>query len=133
MEKFAKFISGYRKKMEKGGPGGENLHPRVKVALIDDGVDGLNGDLGSIIKTGKTFSERSKHEYNSYFKSTRGHGTIMATLIRKMCPSAWLYVAKLNEEKTWRNTMSITGESAVKVRAAHSNLQASTWLSLVAN
>jgi subtilisin family serine protease len=115
MEKFAKFISGYRNKLEKEGPGGGNLHPRVKVALIDDGVDGLNGDLGSIIKTGQTFSERSKHEYNSYFKSTRGHGTIMATLIRKMCPSAWLYVAKLNEEKTWRNTMSITGESAVKV------------------
>ncbi|KAH6983625.1 peptidase S8/S53 domain-containing protein, partial [Ilyonectria sp. MPI-CAGE-AT-0026] len=121
MEKSADFVRGYREDMEEEEDDPEKHPPRVKVALIDDGVDGLNADLSRIIAAGQTFSKREKHQYNShfkhynsYFKSTRGHGTIMAMLIRKICPNVRLYVAKLNEEKTGRNSFSITAESAVK-------------------
>ncbi|RSL53148.1 hypothetical protein CEP54_010537 [Fusarium duplospermum] len=109
MERFADFIRAYRADIEDS-----ESPPRIKVALIDDGVDGLNGELSSVIAAGQTFSERTNHDYNPYFKSTRGHGTIMAMLIRKICPNLQLYVAKLNEQRTGRNTMSITAESAVK-------------------
>ncbi|RSL99034.1 hypothetical protein CEP52_010008 [Fusarium oligoseptatum] len=109
MERFADFIRAYRLDIEE-----QEAPPRIKVALIDDGVDGLNGELSSVIAAGQTFSERTNHDYNPYFKSTRGHGTIMAMLIRKICPNLRLYVAKLNEQRTGRNTMSITAESAVK-------------------
>ncbi|KAH6851063.1 hypothetical protein B0I37DRAFT_373102 [Chaetomium sp. MPI-CAGE-AT-0009] len=114
MEKFAAFIRGYREDVEDAIQDPKLRPPRVKLALIDDGVDGLNADLSCIIKAGQTFSERDDHHYNSYFKSARGHGTIMAMLIRKICPNVKLYVAKLNEEKTGRNSFSITAESVVK-------------------
>lgn len=115
MEDFADFIRGYRDDIEEE-TGPERWPPRVKVALIDDGVDGLNAGLSKVIKAGQTFSKRSKHDYNPYFKSTRGHGTIMAMLIRKICPNVHLYVVKLNEERSGPNTVSITAESAAKVR-----------------
>lgn len=117
MEKFADFVRGYREDVEESEADSSKLPRRIKVALIDDGVDGLNADLSCVIEMGQTFSERSRHSYNSYFSSTNGHGTIMAMLIRKICPNVRLYVAKLNEQKTGRNKMSITAESAVKVRS----------------
>jgi Subtilase family len=113
MEKFAGFIRSYRDVTTDTYP--NQTFPRIKVALIDDGVDGLNAELSRSIDAGQTFSERTKHNYNSYFTSSKGHGTIMAMLIRKICPNVRLYVAKLNEENTGRNTFSITASSAVKV------------------
>jgi glutamine synthetase type III len=114
MENFGTFLRNCRQDLEEREP--PKMPRKIKVALIDDGVDGLNQRFSSVIAAGETFSRRSEQVYNSYFKSTRGHGTIMAMLIRNMCPNVRLYVAKLHEEKTSRKTMSITAESAAKVR-----------------
>jgi hypothetical protein len=109
MENFAIFIKNYE------DPAGSRVDPpEIKVALIDDGVDAAHGSLSSVIEDGESFSKRSNGLYSSYYKSSRGHGTIMATLIRKVCPGVKLYVAKLNEERT-NNGFEITAASAVEV------------------
>jgi subtilisin family serine protease len=113
MEKFAAFIRTYRRRMKEMYP--TRTFRQIKVALIDDGVDGLNAELSKSIEAGQTFSIREGGNYNSYFTSSKGHGTIMAMLIRKICPNVRLYVAKLDEERTGRNSYSITAWSAVKV------------------
>ncbi|KAJ3578865.1 hypothetical protein NPX13_g1700 [Xylaria arbuscula] len=104
MENFAMLLKNYRK------PGCEES----KVAIIDDGVDAAHGSLSRNIADGKSISKGHGGLYSSYYKSTRGHGTIMATLIRKVCPDARLYVAKLNEKRT-DNGLEITADSAVEV------------------
>jgi len=88
------------------------IHP--KVAIIDDGVDAAHGSLSCNIADGKSFCKGPRGLYSSYYKSTRGHGTIMATLIRKICPQAGLYVAKLDEKRT-DNGLEITPDSARQV------------------
>ncbi|KAI1359648.1 peptidase S8/S53 domain-containing protein [Xylaria arbuscula] len=103
MENFAMLLKNYRK------PGCEES----KVAIIDDGVDAAHGSLSRNIADGKSFSKGHGGLYSSYYKSTRGHGTIMATLIRKVCPDARLYVAKLDEKRT-DNGLEITADSAVE-------------------
>jgi hypothetical protein len=111
IQKFRTFIKAYREDYPSS-----NKPRAITVALIDDGVDGLNAELGQSIEGGETFSKRSGTDYNSYFTSTKGHGTIMAMLIRKVCPNVRLYVVKLNELRTGHDTPSITAESAVDVR-----------------
>jgi hypothetical protein len=111
MEKFADFIRDYSEDHSTSLPS----CLETKVAIIDDGVDGLYAGLGRDIIAGETFCTRKDGDYDSYYRSSRGHGTIMATLIRQMCPNVKLYVAKLNEEWTSNETHEPTAESAVQV------------------
>ena len=89
----------------------------VKVALIDDGVDVTYKELSRIIADGETFCEPSGASglYSSYYQSSGGHGTMMASLIRRVCPNVRLYVAKLDEEKTDVGEWSFTIKSAAEV------------------
>jgi hypothetical protein len=99
MDKFASFIC--------------NLPPEitpsrnVKVAVIDDGIDKLQGEFKDCISEGVSF-------YNyPYFFSSTGHGTLMAKLVRQVCPKAHLYIARLDQGTFTRQP---TAESAIKVR-----------------
>jgi hypothetical protein len=116
MEKFAVFVRNYEDPWQP-----DLKPPEIKVALIDDGVDTAHASLSCIIADGKSFSQKSNGQYNSYYKSSRGHGTIMATLIRKICPGVKLYVARLNEERT-NNGFEITAASAALVSPPHPSL-----------
>lgn len=71
----------------------------VKVALIDDGVDGTHRVLGSNIQAGKSFCVGTgpHNPVYSYFMPSGCHGTQMASLIRDVCPRVQLYVARLQE------------------------------------
>ncbi|KAF2269529.1 subtilisin-like protein [Lojkania enalia] len=106
MKTFATFIQNY----EVLG-----TQPVIKVALIDDGVDSYFDDLDQSIKEGQSYSLRDRDLglWNPYYHSANGHGTVMAMLIRQMCPKVQLYVAKLNEIAT-QDTNQITASSAVK-------------------
>ncbi|KAL9636665.1 MAG: hypothetical protein Q9164_002684 [Protoblastenia rupestris] len=112
MAKFAEFIRGY--------PIKPNIPlEEVKVALLDDGVDTTIDGLNEIIPYGETFSKRPKDLWNPYHFSTNGHGTTMAVLIRRICPNIKLYVAKLEEESGYVESISdydsrITVSSASK-------------------
>lgn len=105
MDEFADFI--------------RNMWPRtdfqrgVKVALIDDGVDLLQPALENSVKKGSSFtSQHHSLETKPYYFSSTGHGTLMAKMIRRICPAADLYVARIEVQ-------SATGEpiitSAAKV------------------
>lgn len=88
----------------------------VKVALIDDGVDGTHRVLGSNIRAGKSFCVGTgpHNPVYSYFMPSGCHGTQMASLIRDVCPRVELYVARL-QEMGGGGTRTLTAESAIKV------------------
>ncbi|KAI9771958.1 MAG: hypothetical protein M1839_002591 [Geoglossum umbratile] len=104
MDKFAKFVV--------------NLPPEVvprrdvKVAVIDDGIDKLQGGFGDSISDGVSFyTPPGTFDTKPYYFSSSGHGTLMAKLIRRICPKAQLYIARLEEGQT---TGQPTAESAAK-------------------
>ncbi|KAF9772122.1 hypothetical protein IL306_010180 [Fusarium sp. DS 682] len=97
-----------------------SLQP-VEVALIDDGVNIMHPDLNDT--RGRTFLGKSFDHHNEgsttrvppYWSSPSGHGTLMARLIHKICPSAIIHVIKL--QTFWSvnsKKLQIRPESAVK-------------------
>lgn len=81
----------------------------VKVAIIDDGIN----PFGDYIIDGGTSFHMPYNGPPEYFPSTLGHGTAMAKIIYKVCPTARLYIAKLNESAGRRR---FTVKFAAKVR-----------------
>ncbi|KAK2686551.1 hypothetical protein QWA68_014346 [Fusarium oxysporum] len=95
--------------------------PPVEVALIDDGVDIMHPDLNDT--RDRTFLGQSFDLHNGgstprvppYWSSPSGHGTLMARLIHKICPSAIIHVIKL--QTFWSGNskkLQIKPDSAVK-------------------
>jgi hypothetical protein len=101
MDKFASFV--------KNMPDPER---EIKVAVVDDGVDKLQGIFGDSIIAGVSFysSQRGFGTWPHYFSSS-GHGTLMAQLVRRICPKAKLYIARLDQGINGEPTI----ESAIKV------------------
>ena len=90
---------------------------QVKVALIDDGVDASHLHLKNNIQGGVTYCTSFRGNENvtsSYYASSSGHGTLMATLICNLCPSARLYVAKLDDQQVSEGS-AFTASSAAEV------------------
>ena len=89
---------------------------KVKVAIIDDGVKSSVNGLDDLIERGESWVEQAtpKHRYSPYTTSSRGHGTVMAYYIRRVCPNVSLYVAKLNPQII-QGRVTFTIESATKV------------------
>ncbi|KAF4457029.1 intracellular serine protease [Fusarium austroafricanum] len=81
-----------------------SLEP-VEVALIDDGADITRGDLGDIKGEkfpGKSFcyyQDGSTWRVSPYWDSSSGHGTLMARLIHKICPSAIIHAIEYAAER----------------------------------
>lgn len=85
----------------------------IKVAVIDDGVDYDKDDISKNVAVGETFYDDGGY-WPGYYQSSQGHGHLMACIIRNLCPSVKLYIAKLNEE--WVNgKLQIVPMSAVQV------------------
>ncbi|TGO48275.1 hypothetical protein BCON_0245g00030 [Botryotinia convoluta] len=75
----------------------EILMQPVEIALIDDGVDVLQSRLRGNISDGKSFDygDKGANRIRSHWVSERGHGTVMAKNIVRICPMAKIYVIKL--------------------------------------
>ncbi|KAF7920648.1 hypothetical protein BELL_1448g00020 [Botrytis elliptica] len=75
----------------------EALKQPVEIALIDDGVDVLQSRLRGKISDGKSFDygDKGANRIRSHWISERGHGTVMAKNIVRICPMAKIYVIKL--------------------------------------
>ncbi|KAF5542952.1 major intracellular serine protease [Fusarium napiforme] len=93
----------------------------VEVALIDDSVDIMHRDLNDTKDRtflGKSFdfsNGGSTPRVPPYWSSSSGHGTLMARLIHKICPSAVIHVIKL--QTFWvgnSDKLQIRADSAVK-------------------
>lgn len=89
----------------------------VTIALIDDGVDVNEQSLHAKIIGGRSFCMRNRFENLSmpYYVTAGGHGTVMASLICRVCPTAQLYVLKLDEHISETQQRQITAKSAEKV------------------
>lgn len=90
----------------------------VVVALIDDGTDIMHPDLKGMGFPGKSFhhyQEGSTWRVSPYWDSPSGHGTLMARLIHRICPSAIIHVIKLQTFTTEGSTkLQINPDSAVQ-------------------
>ncbi|KAF3074378.1 hypothetical protein CFAM422_003607 [Trichoderma lentiforme] len=88
----------------------------VEIALIDDGADITHPDLRGMKIPGKSFhhyQEGSTWRVSPYWNSASNHGTLMARLIHRICPSAIIHIIKLetfplrNSTKLQINTDSV--------------------------
>jgi hypothetical protein len=91
----------------------------IKIAIIDDGVDASLVSLDGKIAIGESFCPyaNSADLMSPYYVPAGNHGTVMATLICKVCPEVKLYVARLDERQSAGNRQrQITAKSAADVR-----------------
>lgn len=92
----------------------------VEIALIDDGVDVLQSRLRGKISDGKSFDygDKGANRIRSHWISERGHGTVMAKNIVRICPMAKIYVIKLETHFDHKEQKARIGtRSAAEVRS----------------
>jgi hypothetical protein len=120
MQQFASFVALVRKLQRLEETDDEVRAPKpsdgVRVALLDDGVDWYFANEHSCV--GQTFYADRSQDFGGrrpWYSSTTDHGTLMAALIRKICPNAKLYVARLDQTESEEGVFRPTPDSAAKV------------------
>ncbi|CAN9474906.1 unnamed protein product [Alternaria alternata] len=116
MDEFATFIQNVD--LDTSRLNGVEPRPIV-VALIDDGLDINEQSVVDKVIGGRSF--RNQNNLNAPYWATSGfHGTVMASLICRVCPMVQLYVLRLDEYSAKeQGKRQITAKSAEKaVRAA---------------
>lgn len=90
----------------------ERVEEDVVVALIDDGVDRFGVDSKQILE-GKSFDFHDG-KVKQPFTSARGHGTIMARMILRVCPMAKIYPIRLKMYSNSDGKIQIDGKYAAQ-------------------
>jgi hypothetical protein len=89
---------------------GRKSQPEVVVAVIDDGVDNTTQRLIGSILTGRTYgSDPNGERLSPWYVSENGHGTVMASMIHRVCPMVKIYPIRLRT-----STRHIDVKSAIK-------------------
>lgn len=70
----------------------QELRKDITVALIDDGVNFMHEAVAARLDTGRNFPIGNASD--PFHGSTTGHGTIMAYMIGRVCPTVKIYVCK---------------------------------------
>lgn len=114
MDEFATFIQNVD--LDTSRLNGVEPRPIV-VALIDDGLDINEQSVVDKVIGGRSF--RNQNNLNAPYWATSGfHGTVMASLICRVCPMVQLYVLRLDEYSAKeQGKRQITAKSAEKVRS----------------
>jgi hypothetical protein len=69
----------------------------IIVAVIDDGVDTTVEQLSRRVLTGRTFSyDEERDRVRPWYVSENNHGTIMASMVVRVCPMAKIYPIRLS-------------------------------------
>lgn len=91
--------------------------PRVKVAIIDDGIDSSCPSIRKNIVTGTSFHYKGGRSDRpvDYWTSPGGHGTEMAKMVCRICPTAQLYSIRLGEGSGAKGVRQIKIDTAIKV------------------
>jgi hypothetical protein len=95
----------------------EGQEPEVKVAIIDDGIDSSLSSIRENIVTRTTFHckpSRSDRPVD-YWTSPGGHGTEMAKMVCRICPTARLYSIRLGEGHGENGKRQIKIDTAINV------------------
>jgi hypothetical protein len=113
----------------------EKICPKVKVALIDDGVALDRENIP--VKGGTSFyqSTQSDPAFRQYFVAPGGHGTTMAAFICLVCPDVELYAVRLNDSEHHTGGRKFTVKSCAEVKDIYqfglfyrlTNFQALEW------
>lgn len=90
----------------------------VVVALIDDGVDRLDNTLSGQVQEGKSFDYHDG-QVRPPFSSARGHGTVMASMILRVCPMAKIYPIRLKTYDVSGGKSQIDRKYAAKVNISY--------------
>jgi hypothetical protein len=91
------------------------LKDPIIVALIDDGVNNCHPALRSKIHGGVSFHRGLGDNMPvPYYVTSTGHGTVMATMITRICPTAKLQVLKLDTYQSEDGVPQITAKSAAQ-------------------
>ncbi|KAJ8119714.1 hypothetical protein ONZ43_g3397 [Nemania bipapillata] len=93
--------------------------PRIKVALIDDGINLSSLNTTIMQTTGLSFCPPSQNGEQPWHQSTIGHGTIMANMIARINPWVSLDVMRIHDMAAFKagsegNTRSMSALSAAK-------------------
>lgn len=96
---------------------GEMAKRPIKIAVIDDGIDISENLLEGKVMGGASFylAQDNANIHAPWWVTQGYHGTIMASLISRICPGAKLFVVRL-DEKMSEGKRNITAKSAEKVR-----------------
>ena len=107
MERFSTFLQRIRP---------NDIGP-IKIAIIDNGIDATWPEIDRRIAKGKSFYRypNSTEFTNAYFVPSGLHGTLMASLICKICPKPELYIARMEERPTEKGLARYTIASAIEV------------------
>lgn len=93
----------------------EHVEDDVVVALIDDGIDMFDTTLSNQVLEGKSFDFQNG-KVRPPFSSARGHGTVMASMILRVCPMAKIYPIRLKTSPTPDGKNQIDRKYAAQVR-----------------
>lgn len=69
---------------------------RIKIAIIDNGIDKWQDTISENIKHGVSYASRVDGKLLPWFTAAHAHGTHMASLIRKINPYCELYVFRVS-------------------------------------
>ena len=74
-------------------------NPKIKVALLDDGVDPEYRNISDGYLARNGFPPHSpEDEGEPFYTSTNGHGSMMAWIISSICPFVEIHVAKIDNQ-----------------------------------
>ncbi|KAF2802521.1 subtilisin-like protein [Mytilinidion resinicola] len=72
---------------------------RIKIAIIDNGVDKWQTTISENIKKGISYMSKTHGHTLPWFTASHAHGTHMASLIRKVSPICDLYIYRVNSHR----------------------------------
>ncbi|AEO54665.1 hypothetical protein MYCTH_2297469 [Thermothelomyces thermophilus ATCC 42464] len=89
---------------------------KIKLALIDDGVDidHLRTYNGIVTARGRSYYPPSGHAENPWHRSADGHGTVMANMIARINPWVSVQVLRVHSKRLPNGDRTIFAESAAK-------------------
>ena len=114
MQEFSSFVANARLCLNQ-------QDKEVRVAILDDGIDWFfaNEINANLIKcVGTSFYVDKRQDFygrKAWYSSSNDHGTLMAALIRKICPDVKLYVARLDQTVNEQGKSQPTPDSAADV------------------
>ncbi|KAI1387302.1 uncharacterized protein F4822DRAFT_279022 [Hypoxylon trugodes] len=94
----------------------EKAEEDVVVALIDDGVDVFDSAFSGQVLEGKSFDFHNG-KVRPPFSSAKNHGTVMASMILRVCPMAKIYPIRLK-------TYEVGGKNQIVMKYAAQAIQA---------
>ena len=98
MKAFEKSVDACRKEPDDSSP-------RVKIAILDTGLDLLHPDMTDIYNDGR-LQYHDFIENSASIKDLDGHGTHCTSILAKLAPNAEIFVARVFR-KSWADYNSV--------------------------